>query len=115
MKNLLAGVFFFTIASGRNLAHYLVPHTKLMFFIEIFFVFVLFSSSLFGGLVADVRSKARFYLSDFRDGFALQSAASIIFLYFATLTPVVAFGMMKSFLFHLCTFRYAHFLFEIHS
>ncbi|XP_055331738.1 sodium bicarbonate cotransporter 3-like [Paramacrobiotus metropolitanus] len=46
----------------------------------------------FGGLVEDIKRKSRFYASDFRDGIALQSIAATIFLYFATLTPVVAFG-----------------------
>ena len=46
----------------------------------------------FGGLVEDIKLKSRHYASDFRDGFALQSVASVVFLYFATLTPVVAFG-----------------------
>lgn len=47
---------------------------------------------LFGGLIADIKRKSKFYVSDFRDGLSLQSLASAIFLYFATLTPVVAFG-----------------------
>lgn len=51
-----------------------------------------FLSRLFGGLKKDLKHKFQYYASDFRDGLALQSIASIIFLYFATLTPIVAFG-----------------------
>ncbi|OQV21267.1 Sodium-driven chloride bicarbonate exchanger [Hypsibius exemplaris] len=47
---------------------------------------------LFGGLVGDIRCKAKYYVGDFRDGLALQCLASMIFLYFATLTPIIAFG-----------------------
>ena len=31
-------------------------------------------------------------LSDYRDGVHLQSVASIIFLYFACITPIITFG-----------------------
>ncbi|GAU87511.1 hypothetical protein RvY_00343 [Ramazzottius varieornatus] len=47
---------------------------------------------LFGGLVGDIKRKSRYYISDFRDGLSLQCLAAVVFLYFATLTPVVAFG-----------------------
>lgn len=47
---------------------------------------------LFGGLVADVQRKAKWYYSDFKDGLHLQCVASIVFLYLATLTPNVTFG-----------------------
>ncbi|KAH3747855.1 hypothetical protein DPMN_182287 [Dreissena polymorpha] len=47
---------------------------------------------LFGGLIADVKRKLPWYWSDFRDSLHIQSVASIIFLFLATLTPNVTFG-----------------------
>ncbi|UYV66706.1 SLC4A7 [Cordylochernes scorpioides] len=47
---------------------------------------------LFGGLINDLRRKIPWYLSDFKDALALQSIASIFFLYFACLTPIITFG-----------------------
>ena len=46
----------------------------------------------FGGLIDDVKRKAPFYKSDFTDGFAYQSLASITFLYFASLSTIITFG-----------------------
>ncbi|CAG5123621.1 unnamed protein product, partial [Candidula unifasciata] len=47
---------------------------------------------LFGGLVADIKRKLPWYLSDFKDALHIQCVASIIYLYLATLTPNVTFG-----------------------
>lgn len=47
---------------------------------------------LFGGLINDVKRKLPWYLSDFKDALALQSIASVFFLYFACLTPIITFG-----------------------
>nr|XP_020453333.1 sodium bicarbonate cotransporter 3-like [Monopterus albus] len=47
---------------------------------------------IFGGLISDVKRKAPFYWSDFRDSFSLQCLASILFLYCACMSPVVTFG-----------------------
>lgn len=47
---------------------------------------------LFGGLISDVKRKAPFFLSDFKDALSIQCVASFIFLYFAVLTPIVTFG-----------------------
>ncbi|KAK4328619.1 hypothetical protein Pmani_000990 [Petrolisthes manimaculis] len=47
---------------------------------------------IFGGLINDVKRKTPFYLSDFKDGFSVQSIASFIFIYFACLTPIITFG-----------------------
>ena len=47
---------------------------------------------LFGGLVGDIRRKAPFYLSDFKDALHIQCLASFVFLYFACLTPIITFG-----------------------
>lgn len=48
--------------------------------------------SLFGGLYNDIKRKAPWYLSDFKDALALQSVATTIFLYFACLAPIITFG-----------------------
>ena len=45
-----------------------------------------------GGLINDIKRKKPWYWSDFKDGIALQSLASYIFIYFACLTPIVTFG-----------------------
>ncbi|XP_076221102.1 na[+]-driven anion exchanger 1 isoform X9 [Nomia melanderi] len=50
------------------------------------------SGKLFGGLVNDIKRKAPFYLSDFKDALAIQCVASFIFLYFACLSPIITFG-----------------------
>jgi len=47
---------------------------------------------LFGGLIADVKRKVPWYLSDFKDALHIQCFASTIFLFLATLTPNVTFG-----------------------
>lgn len=46
----------------------------------------------FGGLVLDIKRKAPFYLSDFKDGLSLQCVASFLFLYCACMSPVITFG-----------------------
>ncbi|XP_053204629.1 sodium-driven chloride bicarbonate exchanger-like isoform X3 [Panonychus citri] len=50
------------------------------------------SGRWFGGLINDFKRKAPWYLSDFKDALALQSIASVIFLYFACLAPIITFG-----------------------
>ena len=47
---------------------------------------------IFGGLIQDIKRKKPFYLSDFKDALAVQCIASIIFIYFACLTPIITFG-----------------------
>ncbi|XP_038608462.1 electroneutral sodium bicarbonate exchanger 1 isoform X1 [Tachyglossus aculeatus] len=47
---------------------------------------------LFGGLVLDVKRKAPWYWSDFRDALSLQCLASFLFLYCACMSPVITFG-----------------------
>ena len=51
-----------------------------------------FPCRLFGGLVIDIKRKAPWYLSDFKDSIHLQSLASVIFLFLATFTQNVTFG-----------------------
>ena len=50
------------------------------------------TGKLFGGLIADIKRKAPFYASDFKDAMSLQCVSSFIFLYFAIITPVITFG-----------------------
>lgn len=50
------------------------------------------SGKLFGGLIADIRRKLPFYPSDLLDGVHSQCVSSFLFLYFACLAPIVAFG-----------------------
>ncbi|CAF3643219.1 unnamed protein product [Rotaria sordida] len=49
-----------------------------------------------GGLITDIKRKARFYLSDITDAISFQSVAAIIFLYFACLSPIITFGGLLS-------------------
>eukprot|EP00794_Sanderia_malayensis_P012950 gene12950-14282_t len=46
----------------------------------------------FGGLIADVRRRKPWYISDFKDSLSPQCIASWLFLYFGCLTPIVTFG-----------------------
>ncbi|KPM02283.1 Na+-driven anion exchanger 1-like protein [Sarcoptes scabiei] len=50
------------------------------------------SGRWFGGLINDVKRKLPHYHSDFTDALSIQSIASIVFLYFACLTPIITFG-----------------------
>ncbi|CAG06723.1 unnamed protein product, partial [Tetraodon nigroviridis] len=50
------------------------------------------TGKLFGGLIQDIKRKAPFYLSDFKDGVSLQCVASFLFLYCACMSPVITFG-----------------------
>lgn len=56
------------------------------------FPLFLFSVRLFGGLVNDVKHRYKSYWSDFKDGFNMQCLASMFFMFFACITPVVTFG-----------------------
>ncbi|XP_055680759.1 sodium-driven chloride bicarbonate exchanger isoform X2 [Lutzomyia longipalpis] len=47
---------------------------------------------LFGGLINDLKRKAPFYVSDFKDAIALKCVSTWIFLYFACLSPIITFG-----------------------
>lgn len=40
----------------------------------------------------DIKRKAPYYLSDFKDGMSLQCVASFLFLYCACMSPVITFG-----------------------
>lgn len=45
-----------------------------------------------GGLIADIKRKAKWYLSDYTDGFNVESISTFCFMYFALLSPIVTFG-----------------------
>ncbi|XP_040289168.1 sodium bicarbonate cotransporter 3 isoform X7 [Bufo bufo] len=47
---------------------------------------------VFGGLMLDIKRKAPFFLSDFKDALSLQCLASVLFLYCACMSPVITFG-----------------------
>ncbi|NXR13015.1 S4A10 protein, partial [Semnornis frantzii] len=47
---------------------------------------------LCGGFLQDVKCKAPWFWSDFRDAFSLQCLASFLFLYCASMSPVITFG-----------------------
>lgn len=40
----------------------------------------------------DIKRKAPFFLSDFKDSLSLQCLASVLFLYCACMSPVITFG-----------------------
>ena len=50
----------------------------------------------FGGLVQDVKRRYPHYLRDILDGVSLQALATIIFIYFANITPAITFGGVLS-------------------
>ncbi|XP_017853753.1 sodium-driven chloride bicarbonate exchanger isoform X16 [Drosophila busckii] len=54
------------------------------------------SGRLFGGLMNDIKRKAPWYWSDFREALSMQCVASWIFLYFACLSPIITFGGLLS-------------------
>ena len=49
---------------------------------------------LFGGLLNDIKRKKPFYVSDLLHGLHPQCLSSFLFLYFACLAPIVAFGAL---------------------
>lgn len=51
-----------------------------------------FCCRIFGGLILDVKRKAPWYWSDFKDAINLQCLASFLFLYCACMSPVITFG-----------------------
>uniref|UniRef100_A0A663NAH6 Anion exchange protein n=1 Tax=Athene cunicularia TaxID=194338 RepID=A0A663NAH6_ATHCN len=71
-------------AALRSLLH--------VFFHKNSLIFIVPSSRLFGGLIQDVKRKAPWFWSDFRDGLRLQCLASFLFLYYACMSLVITFG-----------------------
>ena len=47
---------------------------------------------LFGGFVNDIKNRYPYYLSDITDALQMQCLASIFFIFFAVISPVVTFG-----------------------
>lgn len=50
------------------------------------------TGKIFGGLINDIKRRYPLYKSDIVDGFHIQSVATIVFLFFACITPIVTFG-----------------------
>ena len=50
------------------------------------------TGKLFGGMINDIKRKKPFYWSDYTDGLNMQCVATVMFLYFAIITPIVTFG-----------------------
>ena len=57
-----------------------------------------FTGRLFGGFLDDIRRKAPYYVSDFRDGLHSNVAGTTLFLYFAALANAIAFGALTGLL-----------------
>lgn len=51
-----------------------------------------FTGRFCGGLLADLRRKAPWFLSDFKDGLHPQTLSSIMYIYLATVTKAITFG-----------------------
>lgn len=47
---------------------------------------------LFGGLILDVKRKLPWFKSDFVDALHIQTVASVIYIYLATITKAITFG-----------------------
>jgi len=47
---------------------------------------------IFGGFVNDIKNRYPYYLSDITDALQMQCLASIFFIFFAVISPVVTFG-----------------------
>ena len=46
----------------------------------------------YGGFINDIKNRYPYYLSDITDALQLQCLASIFFIFFAVISPVVTFG-----------------------
>lgn len=55
---------------------------------------ITFSGKLCGGLMADIKKRARVYVSDWTDGFQSKTISATVLLYFACLAPAIAFGAL---------------------
>ncbi len=51
-----------------------------------------FTGRFGGGLMDDIKRKAPWYLSDFTDALNFQCLSSVMFMYFACLSPIITFG-----------------------
>ncbi len=50
------------------------------------------TGKLFGGLIADIKRKKAWFISDFRDALHMQCLAAVIYIYLATVTKAITFG-----------------------
>ena len=50
------------------------------------------TGKIFGGLIADIKRKKKWFVSDFRDALHMQTLAAIIYIYLATITKAITFG-----------------------
>lgn len=83
---------FWLFDKGRErVAAYCKQHHRRKVNQKIYFFPFLFLR-VFGGLIMDIKRKAPFFWSDFRDAFSLQCLASFLFLYCACMSPVITFG-----------------------
>lgn len=53
---------------------------------------LVFTGRFGGGLINDIKRRARHYVSDFTDGIHYKTIAATLFLYFACVAPAIAFG-----------------------
>lgn len=51
-----------------------------------------YTGKMFGGIVADIKRRAKHYASDFKDGLHPKCLSSVLFLFFACMAPAVTFG-----------------------
>ncbi len=51
-----------------------------------------YTGKLFGGIINDIKRRAKHYVSDFKDGLHPKCIAAVLFLYFACLAPTITFG-----------------------
>ena len=51
-----------------------------------------FTGKFCGGLIDDIKRKLPFFISDFTDAFNFQCFSSILYMYFACLSPIITFG-----------------------
>ncbi|XP_054706856.1 sodium bicarbonate cotransporter 3-like [Uloborus diversus] len=55
---------------------------------------IICNRKLFGGLMADIKRKLPWYLSDFKDCISLQCISSVVYLYFACIAQIITFGSL---------------------
>ncbi len=53
---------------------------------------LIFTGRFGGGLTDDIKRKMVFFISDWMDGLNFQCISSVLFMYFACLSPIITFG-----------------------
>ena len=51
-----------------------------------------FTGRFCGGLIDDIKRKAPWFLSDFKDALDFQCISSVLFMYFACISSIITFG-----------------------